>query len=359
VDQVHWGGGSPTFLTVPQMRRLMKSVRRNFRLADDRDGDFAIEVDPRFMTAATVCGLRAMGLNRMSLGVQDFDPEVQRRVNRVQTLAQTAQIVNAGRAEGFKSINIDLIYGLPSQTVASFDQTLAEVIELGPDRIALYNYAHLPHLFKSQKRIFEADLPSAGTRLDILQLAVRRFGDAGYRYIGMDHFALPGDDLAIAQEQGRLRRNFMGYTPHADTDIIGVGVSAISSVGASYSQNVHGVDEYYASLDAGELPVVRGIELDADDLRRRAVIQGLMCHFLLFLPSIEQAYLIDFRSYFARELAELESFREAGLVTIDPSEKPEWIAVTPKGRFLVRNLCMLFDRHLRERPLQGRYSKTV
>jgi oxygen-independent coproporphyrinogen-3 oxidase len=359
VDQLHWGGGSPTFLTLAQMRRLMKSIRRNFTLAEDRAGEFAIEVDPRFIDAATVAGLRAIGFNRLSLGVQDFDPVVQKKVNRMQSVRETAAVVNAGREEGFKSINIDLIYGLPSQTVQSFDQTLSRVVELAPDRIALYNYAHLPHLFKPQRRIVQAELPHASERLAILQHAVRRFGDAGYRYIGMDHFARPDDALSVAQEQGRLRRNFMGYTPHADTDIIGVGVSAISSVGTSYSQNVHEVDDYYEALERGDLPVVRGIELDADDLLRRAVIQGLSCHFLLYLPSIEQAYLIDFRSYFARELEELRAFEDAGLLSIEPRERPEWITVSPKGRFLVRNLCMVFDRHLRERPVDGRYSKTV
>jgi oxygen-independent coproporphyrinogen-3 oxidase len=306
-----------------------------------------------------VSGLRGIGFNRLSLGVQDFDPLVQKKVNRVQSVQETAAVVKAAREEGFRSINIDLIYGLPLQTVHTFDQTLSRVIELGPDRIALYNYAHLPHLFKPQRRIAAADLPAAGERLDILQHAVRRFGDAGYRYIGMDHFARPDDALSVAQEQGRLRRNFMGYTPHADTDIIGVGVSAISSVGTSYSQNVHEVDAYYEALERGDLPVVRGIELDADDLLRRTIIQGLTCHFLLYVPSIEQAYLIDFSTYFARELEELRAFEVAGLLTLVPRERPEWITVSPQGRFLVRNLCMVFDRHLRDRPVEGRYSKTV
>ncbi len=359
VDQLHWGGGSPTFLTLAQMRRLMKSVRRNFTLAEDHAGDFAIEVDPRFTRESTVAGLRAIGFNRLSLGLQDFDPVVQRKVNRIQSLEETAAVVRAGREEGYKSINMDLIYGLPAQTVQTFDTTLSKVIELGPDRIALYNYAHLPHLFKPQRRISAVDLPSAVERLDILQHAVRRFGDAGYRYIGMDHFARPADELSVAQEQGRLRRNFMGYTPHPDADIIGVGVSAISSVGASYSQNVHRVDAYYDSIDSGELPVERGIELDPDDLLRRTIIQGLMCHFMLYVPSIEQAYLIDFNSYFARELEELRGLEAAGLLTIEPPGQPEWITVTPRGRFLVRNVCMVFDRHLRDRPVHDRYSKTV
>ncbi|MFN7753026.1 MAG: oxygen-independent coproporphyrinogen III oxidase [Pseudomonadota bacterium] len=359
LDQVHWGGGSPTFLTVPQMRRLMKSVRRSFRLADDCAGDFAIEIDPRFTKPATVAALRTLGFNRVSLGVQDFDPEVQRKVNRVQSLEETRAVVEAARAERFRSVNLDLIYGLPGQTVMSFNTTLARVVDLAPDRIALYNYAHLPHLFKPQRRIDAADLPGASSRLDILQLAVRRLGQAGYRYIGMDHFARPDDDLSVAQDQGRLRRNFMGYTPHSDNDIIGVGVSAISSVGASYSQNVSNVEAYYEAIAQEELPVARGIELDADDLLRRTVIQGLMCHFLLYVPSIEQAYLIDFASYFARELEELDEFVAAGLVTVEPRERPEWITVTPRGRFLVRNLCMVFDRHLRDRPVEGRYSRTV
>jgi oxygen-independent coproporphyrinogen-3 oxidase len=355
VEQLHWGGGSPSYLTPGQMHELMRTIRQHFRLTDDVRGDFSIEVDPRYTTPAMVAKLRAIGFNRLSVGVQDFDPAVQKAVNRVQTPEETFAVLEAARREGYKSTNVDLIYGLPLQNVISFNKTLTQVIAHGPDRLAIYNYAHLPHVFKAQRRIDEADLPSAEARLQILQVAVQRLSAAGYEYIGMDHFAKPDDDLAVAQRQGRLRRNFMGYTTHADTDIVGMGVSAISSIGAMYAQNVYTAEEYYERLDGEELPVLRGMELTPDDLLRREVIQGLLCHFLLYIRSIEEAYLIDFRSYFAREIEDLQPLVEAGLLTIDD----EWINVTPKGRFLIRNICMVFDRHLRAAPRPGGYSRTI
>ena len=303
VVQLHWGGGTPTFLSHEEMRHLMDMTREHFRLLPD--GEYSIEVDPRKVDEATVRLLGELGFNRMSLGVQDFDPAVQKAVNRIQSLDETRLVIDAARQNGFKSVSVDLIYGLPHQSVASFDRTLDEVIRLDPDRLSIYNYAHLPTLVKPQRRINEADLPSPDAKLQILQLAIRKLTEAGYVFIGMDHFAKPDDELAVAQRQGRLHRNFQGYSTHAEADLMAFGVSSISKVGPSYCQNVKTLDEYYDMLDRGVLPVMRGIELTADDLLRRSIIQSLMCHFELSIPEIEIAHQIDFKSYFAPELAAL------------------------------------------------------
>ncbi|MFO1207495.1 MAG: oxygen-independent coproporphyrinogen III oxidase [Burkholderiales bacterium] len=353
VEQLHWGGGTPTFLTHAQMRMLMECTRESFDLAPD--GEYSIEIDPRKVSEDTVALLRALGFNRMSLGVQDFEPDVQHAVNRVQSEEETERVVNAARREGFRSISIDLIYGLPKQTVMSFNRTLEKVLRLRPDRIAVYNYAHLPVLFKSQRRIREEDLPLPETKLQILGLAIRRLTDAGYLYIGMDHFALPEDELTIAQAQGRLHRNFQGYSTHADCDLVALGVSAIGKIGPTYSQNHRTLEDYYDALDRGELPVMRGIELSADDLARRAIIQSLMCHFELSTESIETAYLLDFESYFRQELEDLKLYQAEGLIDIERG----WLGVTPKGRLLIRNICMVFDRYLRAGEDRARYSKVI
>ncbi len=363
VEQLHFGGGTPTYLSDAQMSDLMQVIRRWFLLADDEQGEYSIEVDPRSVTAERIHSLRQQGFNRISLGVQDFDDEVQRAVNRIQPEAATLGMIGAAREAGFRSVSIDLIYGLPRQTVMSINQTLDKVIAANPDRIAVYHYAHLPHLFKPQRRINEDELPGSDAKLDMLALCIRRLNDAGYVYIGMDHFAKPDDELAIAQRQGRLHRNFQGYSTHAEADLVAVGVSAISSVGMCYSQNAKTLDEYYDRLDNGELPVVRGYALSLDDVLRRFIIQMLMCNFELSIRSLEQAYPISFRAYFTRELDELKALAELGLVTVDD----EWISVTLKGRLLIRNVCMVFDRHLHEsRQLQSqtgiplqRYSRTV
>jgi oxygen-independent coproporphyrinogen-3 oxidase len=273
----------------------------------------------------------------------------------LQSEEQTLGVMQAARAAGFKSVNVDLIYGLPKQNVIGFNRTLEKVIEASPDRVALYNYAHLPTVFKPQRRIAEADMPTADTKLQLLALAIRRLGAGGYVYIGMDHFAKPDDELAVAQRQGRLHRNFQGYSTHADCDLLGFGISAIGQVGPTYSQNVKTLDEYYDRLDQGALPVMRGIELTPDDLVRRALIQCLMCHFQVPIESLEIAHLIDFRKYFAHEIEDLAPFREAGQVTLDE----QWLTVTPVGRFFVRNLCMVFDRYLREGRERAKYSKVV
>lgn len=353
VEQLHWGGGTPTYLSHEQMQALMQRTRESFDLAPD--GEYSIEIDPRKVGDETIALLRALGFNRVSLGVQDFDPDVQRAVNRIQSEEETARVLTAARREGFRSVSMDLIYGLPRQTVMSFNRTLEKVIALRPDRVAIYNYAHLPTLFKPQRRIREEDLPLPETKLQILGLAIRRLTDAGYVYIGMDHFARPEDELTIAQMQGRLHRNFQGYSTHADCDLVALGVSAIGKVGPTYSQNYRTLEDYYDALDRGELPIMRGIELSADDLARRAIIQSLMCHFELSTESIEIAYLLDFESYFRQELEDLKAYEAEGLIDIEPG----WLGVTPKGRLLIRNICMVFDRYLRAGEDRARYSKLI
>ncbi|MDR1850012.1 MAG: oxygen-independent coproporphyrinogen III oxidase, partial [Zoogloeaceae bacterium] len=354
VVQLHWGGGTPTFLSHDEMRQLMAATRRHFQLVSE-GGEFSIEVDPRKVDAATVALLGELGFNRMSVGVQDFDAAVQKAINRVQSEEETAIVVDAARENGFKSISIDLIYGLPKQSVKGFERTLERILAMNPDRLSVYNYAHLPTLFKPQRRIHEGDMPTPDTRLAILALAIRKLTDAGYIYIGMDHFAKPDDELAIAQRQGRLHRNFQGYSTHADCDMLSFGISSISKVGPTYSQNVKTQDEYYDRLDAKALPVFRGIELSADDILRRAIIQALMCHFELSMESIESAHLIDFKSYFAAELADLEEMQTAGLVRIEG----DWITVLPPGRMLVRVISMVFDRYLRADRQRTRYSRVI
>jgi len=353
VSQLHWGGGTPTFLSTSEMDRLMAALRARFHIS--AEAECAIEVDPRHAPPGAFEHLARLGFNRVSLGVQDFDADVQKAVHRVQPEDLVRRVVAEARANGMRSINFDLIYGLPKQTLDSFSRTLDRVVALDPDRIALYAYAHLPERFKPQRRIVPADLPSAETRLQILTLALGRLTRAGYLYIGMDHFARPDDDLAIAQRQGRLQRNFQGYSTQAQSDLVGLGVSAIGAVGPTYYQNEKRLDDYYAALDAGHLPVARGLELGADDLVRRAVIQALACHFRVSIESIELAYLVDFRSYFARELKDLRRLRDEGLVEIDG----DWISVTPAGRLLVRVVCMVFDRYLREAQAHAAYSRVI
>jgi oxygen-independent coproporphyrinogen III oxidase len=351
--QLHWGGGTPTFLSRAEMAELWGALRGALEFS--ADCECSLEVDPRRVEPGTMAFLAGLGFNRLSVGVQDFDPEVQRAVHRIQSEDITRRVIDEARASGFRSVNVDLIYGLPKQSLDSFNRTLDKTLAIAPERIALYSYAHLPHVFKPQRRIAEADLPSAEVKLQIMTLAIGRLTRAGYLYIGMDHFARPDDDLAIAQNQGRLQRNFQGYSTHPDCDLLGLGISAIGKVGPTYYQNVKRLDDYYAALDAGHLPVARGIELRPDDLVRRAVIQALICQFCLSIESIELAYLVDFHRYFAEELKALQAFEAEGLVEV----KPEWIVVTPKGRLLVRSICMVFDRYLREKRERASYSRVI
>ncbi|ATE60690.1 oxygen-independent coproporphyrinogen III oxidase [Thauera sinica] len=353
VTQLHLGGGTPTFLSHDEMRELMAAVREHFTLVPN--GEYSIEVDPRKVDFDTVKLLADLGFNRMSVGVQDFAEDVQKAVNRIQSVDETKLVIDAARETGFKSVSMDLIYGLPKQNVISFNRTLEQVLQIAPDRVSLYSYAHLPGLFKPQRRIFMSDMPTPDAKLQLLQLGIRRLTEAGYVYIGMDHFAKPGDELTIAQRQGRLHRNFQGYSTQAECDLLAFGVSAIGKVGPVYSQNVKTLDEYYDALDRDELPVLRGIELTADDLLRRAVIQALMCHFELSMQSIEIAHLINFREYFAEELQDLAEMQEAGLLKIEG----DWISVLPAGRLLVRGIAMVFDRYLRADRERTRYSRVI
>jgi oxygen-independent coproporphyrinogen-3 oxidase len=359
VEQLHFGGGTPTYLNDQQMDELLEHLRHWFEFATDQVGEYSIEVDPRTVDEARVFKLRSQGFNRISLGVQDFDPVVQKAVNRIQPEQETRAVIVAARMAGFRSVSIDLIYGLPHQNLATMEQTLAKVIDCSPDRISLYNYAHLPHLFKSQRRLHEADMPDSAVKLQMLKLAIDRLTTAGYVYIGMDHFARPLDELAVAQRHGRLHRNFQGYSTRSETDLVACGVSAISSVGATYSQNDKTLDGYYEALDQGKLPIARGKWLDTDDLLRRIIIQMLMCNFELSISAIEQAWPVKFCTYFAAELEQLAHLEQHGLVSMEPG----WLTVTPKGRLLVRNVCMVFDRYLADKPADDtqpqRYSKTI
>jgi oxygen-independent coproporphyrinogen-3 oxidase len=355
VEQLHFGGGTPTYLSDEQMGDLMDHIRRSFRFAPDAAGEYSIEVDPRTVSVERVRSLRRQGFNRISLGVQDFDAEVQKAVNRVQPEHETRAVIDAARAAGFRSISIDLIYGLPKQTMVTMAATLDKVVAADPDRISVYHYAHMPHLFKPQRRILAADMPDSDTKLQMLQLCIERLGAAGYVYIGMDHFAKPGDDLAVAQRQGRLHRNFQGYSTHADADLVACGVSSIGAVGATYSQNVKTLEEYYDMIDQNELPVQRGLRLSMDDALRRAIIQKLMCQFELSIPAIEQAFPIVFDKYFADELTELKAMEADGLIRVGH----DWLSVSMKGRLLIRNVCMVFDRYLATRGDAPRHSQTV
>ena len=353
ISQLHWGGGTPTFLSEQEMRRLMTLLRQNFEFSPR--GEYSIEIDPRTANAQSVALLAELGFNRMSLGVQDFDPAVQKAVNRIQSEAQTMDVLDAARANGFRSVNMDLIYGLPRQNEASFAVTLDRVLQARPDRLALYSYAHLPERFKPQRRIHADELPDADTRIAIFLLALHRLSEAGYVHIGMDHFALPQDELAGALRSGTLHRNFQGYSTQRDCDLLGLGVSAISKLGPSYSQSVRTLEEYYDCLTHDHLPIMRGIELTPDDLLRRAVIMALMCQGELSMESIEISYLIDFKEYFKEELEQLARHEADGLISMDR----HWISVTPLGRLFVRGVCMVFDRYLRAGQRQANYSRVI
>ncbi len=360
VVQLHFGGGTPNFLTPAQIADCVAELRSQFSFATDGSMDFSIELDPRFATPADIGELARVGFNRASLGVQDFDPDVQKAVNRVQGVDETLAIVAACREHGMRSVNIDLIYGLPKQTRDGFERTLDIVIEARPDRIAVYSYAHLPQLFKPQQRIAAEDLPTPEEKLALLQCAIERLVAAGYVYIGMDHFALPEDELARAQERGDLHRNFMGYTTHAESDLLGFGVSAISHIGDSFSQNPRDIPSWERAIDDGRLPVWRGMPLDRDDVLRADVIQELMCHGRLDYARIGKRFDIEFREYFADALPRLQALAEDGLLTFNRVG----FQATPKGRLLLRVIAMCFDRYLPATPAPDapdapRFSRTV
>ena len=354
VEQLHFGGGTPTFLSHDELRHLMARLRRHFNLLDDDSGDYSIEIDPREADWSTMGLLRELGFNRVSIGLQDLDPAVQRAVNRLQSLEETRAVIEAARTLQFRSISIDLIYGLPKQTPDNFARTVDEVINLQPDRISVFNYAHLPERFMPQRRINSNDLPAPAEKLQMLQRSIEQLTAAGYRYIGMDHFALPDDELAIAQEESTLQRNFQGYTTHGHCDLIGLGVSAISQIGDLYCQNSSDLNHYQNALGDTQLATSRGLLCNQDDRLRREVIQQLICNFSLEFAVIEQAFNIDFRGYFADLWPQLQTMAEDGLIKLDN----ERISVLPVGRLLVRSVCMVFDGYLEQQNSQ-RFSRVI
>jgi len=342
VQQMHFGGGTPTFLPKKRLIELIDRLERDFQLTDDPSRDYSIEIDPRVTNHSMLQLLAALGFNRISLGVQDFDESVQRAVNRVQPASTVMSVYESARALGFRSINFDLIYGLPCQTAATFSETLDRVIEMRPDRLAVYGYAHMPKLFKAQRQIRAGDLPDAPTRLGLLQLTVDKLCTAGYVYIGMDHFALPEDSLAIARENGTLHRSFQGYTTHADRDLVSFGVSAIGQIGDLYIQNHKSLPEYETAIARGDLPSHQGTRMSADDLIRKDVINQIMCHGFVDAAGIEGKHGIEFGSYFGKELQQLQALQADGLVDLTGGR----IALTPVGRLLMRNVAMTFDAYL-------------
>lgn len=358
VKQLHWGGGTPTFISDDEMSLLMHATRRLFRLADDDRGEFSIEIHPGRVSVNTMAHLRELGFNRVSMGVQDFDPRVQKAVNRHNTVEQVSELMQGLRAQHYQSVSMDFIYGLPLQTLSSIKETLTKIIDLNPDRLSLFNYAHMPHLFKSQMLISDKDLPSAAEKLDILHFAIQTLEAAGYIYIGMDHFAKPDDELVRAQQAGKLQRNFQGYSTHKDCDLLAVGVSSISMIDNIYVQNAKDLNAYQQKLDLGLLPIARGFTLNDEDQLRRFVINSLICHLQLDFAELEQAFSISPRDYFAAEIAQLAPMTEDGLITVDNSG----IHVHNKGRLLIRRVCMVFDEYL-QRPVQSgnqvRYSKII
>jgi oxygen-independent coproporphyrinogen-3 oxidase len=353
VSQLHLGGGTPTFMSDEELRQLMDLLREHFKFVPG--GEYSVEVDPRTVDEQRLAVLAELGFNRLSFGVQDFDPAVQKAVHRIQPAEQVFALVEASRRLGFESVNVDLIYGLPLQTPESFDRTLAQVNRLRPDRIALYAYAHLPERFKPQRRIHAEDLPAGAAKVAMLSRSLDALTDAGYVYIGMDHFALPDDTLAVAKRQGRLHRNFQGYSTQADCDLIALGVSSIGRIGSTYSQNAKTMEDYADLLDQGHLPVVRGLALTRDDLIRRSVIMALMCQGQLQYESINLAWLVDFKTLFAQELIQLEAMQAQGLVQLSESG----IQVTAMGWFFVRGVAMVFDRYVQADRNRSRFSKII
>lgn len=354
VTQLHLGGGTPTYFTSEQLARLMSALNNAFKLDHSDSREFSLEVDPRTLDVGQIHTLKALGFNRLSFGVQDFDLKVQQAINRVQSIEQTTTLVDASRLAGFKSVSIDLIYGLPLQSVASFNRTLEQVIALRPDRIAAYSYAHMPHLVRAQRLIRPEDMPAPELKLELLELTINRLTQAGYIYIGMDHFALPNDGLTLARQRGTLQRNFQGYSTQAQCDLIGLGVSSIGKFQNSYSQNTKELKSYYQALDQAQIPISKGYTLDQDDLVRSTVITQLMCHGTLEFAEIERDFAICFSDYFADELVALETLASDQLLKLSQ----HGITLTQQGLLLVRNVAMVFDRYLRENA-KGQFSRTV
>ena len=353
VTQMHWGGGTPTFLSEAQISRLNRLLRSCFRFSED--AEISLELDPREIALDRLDHLKQEGFNRLSMGVQDFNKQVQKLVNRDQDEDFIFALMARAKSLGFVSSNIDLIYGLPKQTAESFAFTLQKVLELRPDRLSVFNYAHMPALFPAQRKIHDSDLPDAAQKLEILQQSIATLTGGGYQFIGMDHFALPEDELAVAQRQGVLHRNFQGYTTQGNTDLLGLGVSAISMIGDTYAQNHKVLNQWHQSVAQQGHALWRGVSLDNDDRLRRDLILRLICHFSLDIPAFEQQWQIDFAEYFAEDLQLLQPLADDRLVTITPDR----LAVTPRGRLLIRNICMCFDRYLRNTVRQQQFSRVI
>lgn len=355
VSQLHFGGGTPTYLSDDQLTQLLHTVSDNFNLAPTESREFSIEIDPRAVRDTTIPLLKQLGFNRISLGVQDFDTKVQLAINRQQSVEQTFAVIDAARASGYQSINIDLIYGLPHQSVNSFNQTLDKILMKRPERLAIYNYAHMPQKIHAQKLINAADLPDPTTKLAILEMTIERLQTAGYVYIGMDHFALPNDELARAKKNGSLQRNFQGYSIHADSDLIGLGMTSISKINNSFSQNEHKEKAYFRAIDSDQLAISKGYQLTLDDRIRRDVIQSLMCQTMISFNSISSRYNIDFFDYFHSEIRQLVPMVIDGLIILDKNQ----VTVTPSGQLLLRNIAMVFDAYLKPTNNTQQFSKVI
>lgn len=354
VVQLHWGGGTPTYISDDEKRELMAATRKHFKLLDDDSGEYSIEIHPGQMSVDTIPVLREIGFNRISMGIQDFDADVQKAVNRFNSVAEVSELMDAIHREGFHSVSMDLIYGLPMQTLDTLKKTLEQTIELNPDRLSLFNYAHMPHLFKVQKQIDESQLPAPEIKLQMLEYAILRLTDAGYVYIGMDHFAKPDDELTIAQQQGKLQRNFQGYATHGGCDMIAMGVSSISAIDNVYAQNFKDINDYQAAIDEGKLPVNKGFTLNDDDILRKTVINKLICHFMLDFKAIEASFGINFNDYFAESLERLKPLAEDDLISLDAGS----LTVKDGGRLLIRSICMMFDAYLKPSS-EIRYSRII
>lgn len=359
VQQLHFGGGTPTYLSDTQLSELMEQIAQHFQLEEDQDAEYSIEIHPNTVNPQRLAHLRQLGFNRLSLGVQDFNPQVQKAVNRFNSEAEVRALVEASRALNFSSISMDLIYGLPHQSIESFSLTVDKIIALRPDRLSLFNYAHMPHLFKVQKQIDARQLPEPQEKLQILHQSIDQLLAAGYVYIGMDHFALPEDELAKAQAKGQLHRNFQGYATHGNCDLFSFGVSSISAINQNFAQNEKDLASYLEAIDSGRLPLAKGIEVNKDDLIRRDVIYQLICHFNLNCEELESKWNIDFSQYFEKELTDLEPLIEDGLLSINKGK----ILVEDRGRLLIRRICMVFDAYIhplaKQEPGAPKYSRII
>lgn len=355
VIQLHFGGGTPTYHNDAQLRELMQNLSRHFNLSKEDSREFSIEIDPRTVDEQRVANLARIGFNRLSMGIQDFDPAVQKAVNRIQDQEQTLRLIEAARENGFVSVSVDLIYGLPLQTARSFEKTIDSVLAARPDRVSVYNYAHLPHLFRAQRMINTDEVPPPEVRLELLASTTERMTGAGYVYIGMDHFALPEDELSVAMREGTLQRNFQGYSTCRETDLVGMGVSAIGKIGNSFAQNHKDIRTWQSAIEAGELPTWRGIALSGEDRLRREIIAAIMCQGLVRFSEFEQIYGIDFEDYFAYELETLKPLEEDGLIELSEQS----IKVTPTGLLLLRAIAMKFDEYLIKDNAGKSYSKVI